>query len=411
MKTLLDRLAGEAPVARLSSHELWRAGRVRRRRRKWQKAALSLLALALAAPVLARPGTTEPPAGSQPLDSVAVPKTIATPYFWQRSFAEAPNGPAKAMFRTPNGVVVLGHGGSYRLLGGLMDGLLSPGGEYAAGVENKLLDLRTGQETDLPPHSRVLAWSGDGSFFVFVSPDGLASYEVATGEIKDIVNNPLEVVAAAVSPDGTRLAFVSRPFGSAGGTLEIFDLSGGSLIAGLELEAGLHLSGPASWSPDGRSVLLVDQQSPPAGNAWRLRSFDVDSRHLTEAIPAQQPDGWVQQVAGWRDGRPVLTYLTDNEIVEARHYEADGSFTTLTSVEAYWLAIPVDVVAQGRFGGAPARAPLFEPDRWVLYLMAVAVVIASGLTLLIARRRRRHRRQAAPGIPTGQDMPLGPIPQ
>jgi Ca2+-binding RTX toxin-like protein len=136
------------------------------------------------------------------------------------------------------------------------------------------------------------SWTPDGARIVFATTGtgsltgNLDLYSVASdgSDLRRLTTDPLRDTMAAVSPDGTRIAFVR-------GTS---DLGGGELfVAGVDGTAerrAAPLSGVTrpTWSPDGRELVFA-----AGGSLWRVVvDSDAAAVPLTAgADPAYSPDG------------------------------------------------------------------------------------------------------------------------
>lgn len=107
------------------------------------------------------------------------------------------------------------------------------------------------------------------------------------------------------SPDGTRVVFVSTTAGSA--DLYVLDVASGAIAP---LVVSPHAEVEPSWSPDGAHVVFVSNRDGPA----RLYRVAVASGAIeplttgTDGQPAYLPDGRIVYTT-WESGTPALRWL------------------------------------------------------------------------------------------------------
>ncbi|MBB5868780.1 hypothetical protein F4553_002159 [Allocatelliglobosispora scoriae] len=421
MKTFLAELAEEAPVARASVDVMWHAGRRRRRRTRALTVAAAVAALAAAIAPVALPGTAPRP---RPADGElpALPRSVSVPYLWHRTLGEAPNGPALAVLgpmrkiltnvgddpldlpgqlaRT-GATVVIGQDGSYRLIHGAAGPVvLSPDGRHlaeSASVEEgvtpllRLIDLTSGTAREVPG-DLVLAWWPDSSRLLARDSLGaLISIDTAT-LVERTIALPGGIVGAAVSPDGTRIAYEVDPQpGTPGWHALIVSDVRGLPEARWELSDSQRLAGPAAWAPDGRSVALLDGIDDEDRSVLR---WDIaDGRATSLGSMRGRPP---QQVVGWRGGRPVLTVgdgRTEN--VSVGLLRADGTLETLMTTDGSSLQLPQQLVNRDVPSGPPLDPPTFEPATWFCWVVGTAALIIAALATVLIRLRRRRRQLGA----------------
>ena len=96
---------------------------------------------------------------------------------------------------------------------------------------------------------------------------------------RDITRNPAADTNAALSPDGTRLAFWSNRNGKSSVYLSHADGTGLRRVRG-DLDTGGQTPGPLSWSPDG-TLLLAAVPRSHGGGAVRNEVDVIDARRAT----------------------------------------------------------------------------------------------------------------------------------
>ncbi|WP_170234865.1 amidohydrolase family protein [Croceicoccus sediminis] len=256
--------------------------------------------------------------------------------------------------------------------------VISHNGERLAYVEwrpgaavLRLLDLKTGELTDLAPLDPVSLqasyWSDIAPRFAF-SPDDkavvfsaggqfrridLASRQISTipfrarvqAELAPLARAPARVETgpvhvrilqnASLSPDGEMLAF------SALGKIYLMPSAGGEArMLAPDLPPQFH---PA-WSRDGNSLIFVSWTAREGGHVWRHdlatgKSVRLTNAHAFYTHPVATPDGGILVIRSSTADR-LATYLEfgqfrDAELVQIR---ADGS---------------EQVMASGMMGGTP----------------------------------------------------------
>ncbi len=391
MKAQLETLAAAAPTARLSSAELWKHGR--RRRRRIRSRVTAAIAALLGLAVVAGVPLARPPEPAAP--GLTLPARLDPPPLWHKTWESDPNGPMLVGFRLSDNLfdnfrdgvteVFVGRDGSFRLFPHTGPKVVSPDGRYLA-TWGAVLDLSTGasqplgRDTDMP-----LAWSRDsGTLLVSANygsglPPHLELFTVATGQRRKLIDG-LGSHDGALSADGKHLALVT--YGSPA-RLHVVSTQTGADLFTEDLGAETRLAGPAAFTPDSKSIALLS----PAG----LHYVAVTGPGTASAaFPA--PRG---QLVAWHGNDPVLTvYRPDYALVRLR---PDGSTDVLMRTTSGSLIIPRDVAEQATFGG-PALEPGFEPATWLAvpaaaYAVLVSLFILLGITTY--RRSRRPRRPVA----------------
>lgn len=89
--------------------------------------------------------------------------------------------------------------------------------------------------------------------------------------------------AAAFSPDGRRIAFVSTrdaPASDGPGDLYVMDADGGNVV---RLTSGLAVQAQPSWSPDGRSI-VISGSANGRGEVYLVDVLTKEVRRLTRGF-------------------------------------------------------------------------------------------------------------------------------
>jgi ABC-type nickel/cobalt efflux system permease component RcnA/Tol biopolymer transport system component len=109
-----------------------------------------------------------------------------------------------------------------------------------------------------------------------------------TGKTQPVFQDPsFASYAPQFSPDGRWLSYVS----TADNTLVLYDLQDGSSTT---LPLGLQASLPATWSPDGKSLLFASQED--SGTGLRTRMYSLESQQTSDL---GGPTGASDYAAAW----------------------------------------------------------------------------------------------------------------
>lgn len=369
-----------------------------------------------------------------PGSDVAIPDELAGYSYLTGNVSQAPPGRALAVYQHgfgvefmdfPQGIVLAADDDVYRRLdaaenraGRESQGdpgpmLLSPDGtSVALGEHNtsspdiEFVNLETGEVTsqEVTDARSVLpvAWSPDGTRLAYVTrnqrsnpysgsqPRGsLHVLDVGSGSVEPVPGGT-KAYAAAYSPDGTRIAI--QHGGDAG--LEIVDLGTGDIAA---IDEDGTLAGPNAWSPDG-SLLAV------------IRSDEIWAIHVAgtpgaEAARVQLPGAEGPEMLGWTEDREVVTFdwtRENHSTVDAVSLET-GESRELTRIDGtsnygiYRFQLASDLIADlpVRVAGSADRGPT------PLVLSVPLSLLVGFVTYLVlgwvGRRRDRDPGQSADG--------------
>ncbi len=206
-------------------------------------------------------------------------------------------------------------GQSRLMLAALISGFLAivlPGAVASAlaqNVENpptRSIKISTKEITDPD-----VAVSPDGRWLVFTALGHLFQLPTTGGEAKQLTTGPYYDSAPAISPDGTRVAFISDRKVSSEGSVFMLDLASGQIR---QLADEAWADRPV-WSPDGKSLAFLSYQVVgPAGN-YRFvgpMSMKTQVRRIGLAdskLETLTEPGFVHAVAFLADGRPVWSVV------------------------------------------------------------------------------------------------------
>jgi serine/threonine protein kinase len=225
---------------------------------------------------------------------------------------------------------------------------ISPDGKYVVHVaSDNSLWLRqtaaTGSSTQiLPPGlSRYigLTFSPDGNYVYFTREDGLLTFSAF--RIGTLGNqSPQPIIhdvdsAVAMSPDGSRLAFI-RVSPGAGKTRILVagaDGSAPAVVATRDLASGFPIDSGLAWSPDSRRLVVPVGGFSELGGVGtaRLEIIDVGSK---SERPLTAPQWESVGAVAWLPGGGIVVSATEvgkpNEQLW-RVSESDGTVTRLTN--------------------------------------------------------------------------------
>jgi Tol biopolymer transport system component len=153
--------------------------------------------------------------------------------------------------------------------------------------------------------------SSDGRWLVFTALGHLFQLPTTRGAAKQLTSGPYYDSAPVISPDGTRVAFISDRMVSSQGNLFVLDLSTGHIQ---QLTDEQWANRPV-WSPDGKSIAFLSYDvDGPLGNYWFVgpRTMKTQVRRVGLAGGKPEPlsePGFVHAVAFLTDGRAVWSVV------------------------------------------------------------------------------------------------------
>jgi Tol biopolymer transport system component len=193
------------------------------------------------------------------------------------------------------------------LISGLL-GIVLPGAVASAlaqNVENpptRSISISTKEVTDPD-----VAVSSDGRLLVFTALGHLFQLPTTGGAAKQLTFGPYYDSAPAISPDGTRVAFISDRETLSQGNVFVLDVAGGRIR---RLTNEFWADRPA-WSPDGKSIAFLSYQLlGPTGDYWFVvpKGLKSQVRRVGVAdgkVAVLSEPGFARAVAFLTDGRPV----------------------------------------------------------------------------------------------------------
>ena len=235
------------------------------------------------------------------------------------------------------------------LIGGSL-ALVLPGAVASAlaqNVENpttRTIKISTKEVTDPD-----VAVSSDGRWLVITALGHLFQLPTTGGGAKQLTFGPYYDSAPAISPDGTRVAFISDRKVSSQGNVFVLDLASGQIR---QLTDEAWADRPV-WSPDGKSLAFLSYQViGPAGNYWFVgpMSMKTQVRRIGLAnskLETLTEPSFVQAVALLADGRPVWSVVaTETKETPATSQlqvlSQKGDVTTALTIEGVVGRIAVD---------------------------------------------------------------------
>jgi eukaryotic-like serine/threonine-protein kinase len=202
-------------------------------------------------------------------------------------------------------------------------GAISPDGKYLAYTDLDGLHLRllaTGEMQSLPTpkdmcmRCAIISWFPDATRLVISGPvgpqdeDGIYEIGLIGGLMRKLRD---KAHWAAVSPDGTQIAFTTEPESA----LWVMDREGNNarqLVAG---EPG-HDTGLVMWSPAGKRIAYLDAARSGTLSALSIRSVDLDGKNESTILNGGDRIRWTMWMP---DGRIILSLSED----EPRAMEAN----------------------------------------------------------------------------------------
>jgi dipeptidyl aminopeptidase/acylaminoacyl peptidase len=182
------------------------------------------------------------------------------------------------------------------------------------------------------------------------SASSLWVVEIAGGAPRRLTTVPGSDGSPAWSPDGTRIAFVSKRAGDEVPSLYVIPADGGEAEKVLELPFGV--SRP-SWLPDGRSLILATSAIPELAGTWsaedrakmkreiKRRKESKISAKVTENRQYRYWDHWLTDNLANRLLRVELATraVTDLTPEQDRLFQLSGEFSVKVSPDGRWVAL------------------------------------------------------------------------
>jgi WD40-like Beta Propeller Repeat len=248
------------------------------------------------------------------------------------------------------------------------------------------------------------------------TPPALERIDLATGEKRQIASG----LAPALSPDGTKLAFIATAESSSGGYytpagLEILDLGSGAsrLLAPPTPPAGSHKvywpAGPLNWSPDGTRIAvfagdqirLVDVATAQDLASQLTVPGDVPDHPVSKRIYPSGPMPGTTTVAP-PPGIPVVTITT------ALPMQTTATSATPVYLDANTLVVVYDCCTglshlnafDLRTGKRTVFATLYGPPVNILRIGPGRLLVVTAANLLVVATRG-HTEQLATRISAG----------
>ncbi len=132
------------------------------------------------------------------------------------------------------------------------------------------------------------------------------------------------------SPDGTKIAFTSRPVSSE--RLTVMDADGGNQVS---IDIVQRTLAPVAWSPDSSRIAYEN-----GNQIWMMNADTTGPVQLTQAPGSHSEPAWSP------DGNTIAYTRNDGESIEIYTMDADGGNQT----------------ARTEVGDARSRTPVFSPD-------------------------------------------------
>ena len=153
--------------------------------------------------------------------------------------------------------------------------------------------------------------SSDGSWLVFTALGHLFQLLTKGGVAKQLTFGPYYDSAPAISPDGTRVSFISDRDVSSQGNVFVLDLASGQIH---QLTNEAWVDRPV-WSPDGKTLVFLSYQiTGPAGNFKFVGPMTMNTqvrriRLSDNALETLTEPGFVAAASFLANGQPVWSVL------------------------------------------------------------------------------------------------------
>jgi Tol biopolymer transport system component/imidazolonepropionase-like amidohydrolase len=211
-----------------------------------------------------------------------------------------------------------------------------------------------------------IALTPDRNALVFNLLGHLFRLQVSGGQAKQITFGPYYESDPAVSPDGTRIAFVSNRDDGSDGNLFVLDVSDGKIS---QLTHEFQVGLPA-WTADGKSIAYLSylrREEYPAGQTPGFRGGFLELSR-PEIIAAN--GGGFQQLANAAPCGAIFV-LNDGRVIWSVTEQSRGQ-QPISTIQARTPQGAVSKLAsvEGQFGRAAALAP----DRSGLYYLSAGAL-------------------------------------
>jgi hypothetical protein len=198
-----------------------------------------------------------------------------------------------------------------------------------------------------------VAVSSDGRWLVFTALGHLFQLPVTGGATKQLTSGPHYDSGPAISPDGTKVAFISDRKVSSQGNVFVLDIASGQIR---QITDAAWVERPV-WSPDGKSIAFLSYQPiGPVGNYWWVGPKTLRTQVQRVALDGSNVQtltepGFVHAVAFLADGRPVWSLVES----ESSAKPAMSTLQVLGAKGEVTTALTVEGVVD-RIAGDPADA-------------------------------------------------------
>ena len=165
-----------------------------------------------------------------------------------------------------------------------------------------------------------VSWAPSGRrlvFGIFSTTGGIFAMDDDGNSLFGITANALPEVdiAPAVSPDGTRIAFIRTNLATGEEDIYVVDFDGGAVTKVTDTPDG-DVFVPA-WSPDGEWIIYDFTTTGASGDIWKIRPDGTEPAQLTldpasETAPTYSPDGSTIVYLSAQDGDAELFLMNDD---------------------------------------------------------------------------------------------------
>ena len=251
----------------------------------------------------------------------------------------------------------------------ILSSLISPDGRQLAYTDHSeglvLLQIDTGEKRRFSNVGNVTlaAWYPDGTHLLARAPDlhGLVRLSTLDGSTRKLIDGNVLVAAAAVSPDGARVAFTELAPSNTNSTLGVMSADGENCHEILAAEA--ETLAQVDWSPTSRRIVVSSENGTQTSGT--LRTCDPEGRDCSVFLS----DAKLKT----KEGSSDVGWVADGRVV----YRLRGSGA---ESENLW-STPLDPDT-GRVKGTPTQI-----TAWAGYEMGGISKSLDGKRLAIERVR------------------------